>query len=92
MADYSACFYDKFLLKKLLFFGEINETMLVNVLCAHEFSWFAKKVVCTTYDVLGISAFISGVIFGENIYIFFSNLKWNTFLHILIQKLYWKNE
>ena len=38
-----------------------------NVVCAHEFSWsVAKKVVCTTYDVLGISALISGAIFVEN--------------------------
>ena len=44
-----------------------------NVVCEHEFSWFTKKVVCTTYNILGISALIVFVsplivyaIFGEN--------------------------
>ena len=37
-----------------------------NVVCAHEFSWFAKKVICTIYNILGISALISGAIFDEN--------------------------
>ena len=36
-----------------------------NVVCAHKFSWFAKKGVCTTYDVLGISALNVCAIFGE---------------------------
>ena len=31
-----------------------------NVVCAYEFSWFAKKVI------LGISPLILGAIFGEN--------------------------
>ena len=37
-----------------------------NVVCAYEFSWFGKKVVGTTYDVLEILAVISGAIFVEN--------------------------
>ena len=63
MADYSARFHEKFILKKLIIFVKLKKQ---NVLCAHEFSWFAKKVVYTTYDVLGISALISGAIFGKN--------------------------
>ena len=39
-----------------------------NVVCAYKFPWFAKKVICTTYNVLGISAVISGAIFVENIF------------------------
>ena len=37
-----------------------------NVVCANEYSRFATKVVCTTYDILGISAPILGAIFVEN--------------------------
>ena len=36
-----------------------------DVVCAHEFSWLAKKVVCVTFDVLGISALIVCAIFGK---------------------------
>ena len=55
-----------------------------NVVCAHEFFWFPKKFVCTTYDFLGILAPILGAIFGE--IKFLANLKGQTFLHFLIQK------
>ena len=48
---------------KLIIFVKLRKQ---NVVCAHEFSWFAKKVVCTTYDVMGISALISGAICVEN--------------------------
>ena len=60
--------------------------MKQNVACAHTFSWFAKKVVCTTYDVLGISTLISGAIFCESN--FLANLKRHTFLHFFMKKLY----
>ena len=62
-------------------FCEIKET---NVVCAHKFSWFAKKVVCTTYDVLGILPLILGAIFDE--IRFSANLKWQSFLHLFIKK------
>ena len=54
-----------------------------NVVCADEFSWFARKVVYTTYVILGISALILGSIFGEKY--FFTNLKWQNFLHFFIK-------
>ena len=65
MADYSACFHEKFMQKKSIIIYEIQETCV----CAHKFTWFAKKVACTTYDVLGILALISGTIFIENIFV-----------------------
>ena len=66
MADYSAHFQEKV-------YTEINFKMFVkfkkqNVVCVHEFLWFAKKVVCNTYNVLGISAYIAGAIFVEHKY------------------------
>ena len=54
--------------------------------CTCEFSCFAKKVLCTRCDVLGILALILGIIFNEN------NLKLSTFLYLFIKKLYLKNE
>ena len=41
MADYSAHFHKKFILKKSIIFAKFKKQ---NVVCAHEFSWFAKKV------------------------------------------------
>ena len=38
-----------------------------NILCAHEFSWFVKKIVYTTCGVHGILALISGANFVEDI-------------------------
>ena len=52
-----------------------------NGVFAHEFSWFAKKVVCTAYNILGISTLILCVIFGE-----IANLKRQTLLHVFIKK------
>ena len=57
MTYYSACFHEKFILKKLIIFVKLKKQ---NIVRAHEFSWFAMKVVCTTYNLLGISALISG--------------------------------
>ena len=34
-----------------------------NIVCTHDFFWFV--IVCTTYDVLGISALMVCAIFGE---------------------------
>ena len=65
MADYSAHFHGNLILKTSVIFVKIKKQ---NVVCAHKFSWFAKKVVCTTYDFLRISALISGAIFVENIF------------------------
>ena len=49
-ADYSACFYEKLMLKKKINkIREIQETKYC--ICACEFSWFTKKVVCTTPGV-----------------------------------------
>ena len=55
-----------------------------NVVCAHEFSWFAKKVACTTYDVLGIFTLISGAVFGE--IKFLANVERQTLLLFFIKK------
>ena len=51
-------FKKKIMLKKSIIFVKFKKK---NVVCAHEFSWFAKKVICTTYDILGILAVISGI-------------------------------
>ena len=48
MGDYSAHFYEKFVLKKSMIFVKFKKQ---SVVCGHEFSWFTKKVVCTTYFV-----------------------------------------
>ena len=72
MADYSARFHEKFILKKETIFVKLKKQ---NVVCAHEFYWFAKKVVCTTYDIL-MKIKIS------------VNLKRYTFLHFFIKELY----
>ena len=37
-----------------------------DVVCANEISWFAKKVICTTYGDLGILDVILGANFVEN--------------------------
>ena len=51
MADYSAHFHEKFSLKKLLLiFVKLKKQNVVRI---HESSSFTKKVVCTTYIVLG---------------------------------------
>ena len=60
MADYSVRFHEKFILKKSIIFVKFKKR---NVVCAHELFCFAKKFVCTTYNVLGISALNSGAIF-----------------------------
>ena len=52
MVDYSAHFHEKFMLK-------------ISVFVKFKFT---KKVVCTTYNVLGILALISGAIFVEIIF------------------------
>ena len=80
MADY-ACSNEKST-KKIGNIFEIHE----NVVCAHKFSWFAKKVVCATcvYDVLGILAVISSTIFVEND--FFNKYETAYFLHSFIKK------
>ena len=72
IADYSARFHEEFMLKKSIFFVNFKKQ---NVLRAHEFSWFAKKVLCTACHGLAISTLISGVI-----------LKIHTFLHSFIKK------
>ena len=71
MTDYSAHFHEKFILKKSITFVKCKKQ---NVVWAHEFSWFIKKVVCTIYDVLGISALI------------LSTILLHTFLHFFIKK------
>ena len=63
MADYSARFHEKFILKKSIIFVKLKKQ---NVVCAHEFSWSVQYSRMCTYDVLGILALISGAIFVEN--------------------------
>ena len=64
-----------------VYFKKIIIFVKFNITCLHEFSWFTKKVICTTYIVLGISALISGAIF-ENTCI----SKLHAFLHFFIKK------
>ena len=45
----SALFHKKIILKEWITFTKLRQ----NTVCTHEFSWFTKKVVCTTYVVLG---------------------------------------
>ena len=47
MADYSAHFHEEFILKK-----QQHLFKKQNSVCAHKFSWFTKKVICTTCVVL----------------------------------------
>ena len=54
-----------------------------NILCADEFFWFAKKVISTTYNILGILALTSGAIFGEVKLL--ANLKRQTFQHLILK-------
>ena len=75
--------YKKFILKKLIMFMKLKK---VNVVCAPEFSWFTKKVVCTSYSVLAVLVLIVSAIFGE--IKFLANLKHQTFLHVFIKTLY----
>ena len=72
MADYSTRFHEKFILKISKIFVKLKKQ---NVVSAHGFSWFAKKVVCTTYDVLGILALNSGAIFVDKRMIKFYEIK-----------------
>ena len=50
MANYSAHFHEKFIVKKSIIFVKFKKQ---SFMCAHEFSWFTRKVVCTTYIVPG---------------------------------------
>ena len=52
ISNFSYLFHKKIILKEWISFEKLDKQ---NVVWAHEFSWFAKKVVCTTYIVLGFS-------------------------------------
>ena len=65
------------------FFVKLKKQNVVHV-CAHDFFWFATKVIrTTTFDFLVILSLILGTIFSE--IGFLANLKWQTFLHFLIK-------
>ena len=78
MEDYSACFHEKFILRKSINICENFKNKLSYVI-NNDFFWFTKNVICTTYNVLGILALISGTTSVENI--FLANLKLHTFLY-----------
>ena len=59
-------FIFKFICKKSITFVKLKKQ---NVECAHEISWFTKKVVYVQKTmVFGISALIADAIFVENIF------------------------